>query len=174
RVSLDSFTAEDNDAVRGHGTFERILRGIEHLLRFDFLPIVTVTRTRDDDDESALFDGFVHLLKSRGYDRPRIKILPTLRLGAEAARQRGYHASERVTPEMMDGFDHNLLICHHSRIVTDRGVHVCPILIEAPDGRLGTTLAEARQPFALRHHACFTCYQYGTICSNASSGRQPS
>src|SRR5262249_39941097 len=174
RVSLDGFTAGDNDAVRGAGTFERILRGITQLLRFGFLPIVTVTRTRDDEDEARLFDGFVQLLKSYGYDRPRSKILPTLRIGAEASRQRGYHAAERVTPAMMDGFDQGLLVCNHSRIVTDRGVSVCPILIEAPDARLGATLAESLQPFALRHHACFTCYQYGTICTNASSGGHPS
>jgi AdoMet-dependent heme synthase len=169
RVSLDGFTAAENDPVRGAGTFERILHGVRQLVAYGFLPILTVTRTRDDDEENRLFDGFVRLMKANGYDRPRIKILPTLRLGAEVDRQRGYRAEERVTPEMIEGFDQGLLICHHSRIVTDRGVCVCPILIEAPDARLGGTLAEATQPFALRHHACHTCYQYGTICSNASA-----
>ena len=33
----------------------------------------------------------------------------------------------------MEGFDEGQLICHHSRVVTDRGVFVCPILIEATD-----------------------------------------
>jgi hypothetical protein len=112
------------------------------------------------------------MLRSRGYDRPRLKILPTLRLGAEIERRRGYSVEERVTPEMMAGFDEGQLICNHSRIVTDRGVHVCPILIEAPDARLGTTLVESLGPYALRHHACYTCYQYGTLCSNPSSGQR--
>ena len=71
---------------------------------------------------------------------------------------------------MMEGFDQGQLICNHSRIVTDRGVYVCPILIEAPDARLGATLAEALRPYPLRHHACYTCYQYGTLCANPSSG----
>jgi hypothetical protein len=53
--------------------------------------------------------------------------------------------------------------------VTDRGVHVCPILIELPDSLLGQTLAESLRPFALAHGACTTCYQHGAICSNASS-----
>ena len=34
---------------------------------------------------------------------------------------------------------------------------------------LGETLAESTVPFALSHGACYTCYQYGAICSNASS-----
>jgi MoaA/NifB/PqqE/SkfB family radical SAM enzyme len=169
RVSLDGFTPEENDAVRGAGTFERILRGVGQLVAHDFLPILTVTRTRDDQDEGQLFDGFVDLLRNHGYLRPRIKILPTLRIGAEAQRRRRYHPEERVTREMMEGFDANLLICSHSRVVTERGVFVCPILIEAPDANLGPTLAAAGRPYALGHQACYTCWQYGAVCSNASS-----
>jgi molybdenum cofactor biosynthesis enzyme MoaA len=169
RVSLDGYTAEENDPVRGSGTFERILGGVRQLLGHGFLPILTVTRTRGDADDAALFAGFVDLLRAQGYDRPRIKILPTLRIGAEAERQRGYFADERVTPEMMTGFDQNQLLCNHARIVTDRGIAVCPILIEAPDAILGQTLTESQMPFALRHHACYTCYQYGALCANASS-----
>ena len=127
---------------------------------------------REEGSDAALFDGFVQLLKENGYSRPRIKILPMLRIGAETGRCRGYHAAERVTPEMMQGFDQGQLLCNHSRIVTDRGVYVCPILIEATDARLGPTLSESLGPFPLRHHACYTCYQYGSICANASSGRR--
>jgi sulfatase maturation enzyme AslB (radical SAM superfamily) len=169
RVSLDGFTAAQNDPVRGDGTFERILRGVRMLLDHDFLPILTVTRTNDDQEDAEIFDGFVQMLKGLGYSRPRIKILPTLRIGAESQRQRGYHDDERVTPEMMVGYDQNLLVCNHSRMVTDRGVFVCPILIESADAKLGSTLAEAQRPFAIKHSACYTCYQYGALCSNSSS-----
>ena len=71
---------------------------------------------------------------------------------------------------MMAEFDKSQLVCHHSRIVTDRGVHVCPILIESPDSLLGETLAESTGAFPIHHGACFTCYQFGAICSNPSSG----
>ncbi len=169
RVSIDGYTAADNDPVRGAGTFERILCGVRLLLDYGFLPILTVTRTRDEQDDAELFDGFVKHLKSVGYDRPRIKVLPTLRIGAEVERQRGYHLEEHVSKEMMVEYDANQLVCSHARMVTDRGVYVCPILIETPEARLGATLAEAQQPFAITHHACHTCYQYGSLCSNASS-----
>jgi uncharacterized Fe-S cluster-containing radical SAM superfamily protein len=174
RVSIDGFTAEQNDPIRGPGTFERAIHGVRQLVAHGFLPIITVTRTRDDADDEALVDGFVRVLKGNGYDRPRLKVLPVLRIGAEAERYRGYRPDERVTPEMMDGFDVGNLICNHSRVVTDRGVYVCPILIEAADARLGATLAEARVAYSLRHHACYTCYQYGAICSNPTGGRRGS
>jgi sulfatase maturation enzyme AslB (radical SAM superfamily) len=168
RVSLDGFTAAANDPVRGEGTFERTLHGVRQLVAGGFLPIITITQTRDNDDPAALFDGFVRLLRANGYDRPRIKILPTLRLGAEVSRQRGYRPEERVTPEMMAGYDPGRLLCNHSRIVTDRGVYVCPILIDSPDARLGATLAQAMTAYPLRHPACSTCYQYGALCANPS------
>jgi hypothetical protein len=171
RVSIDGCTAEQNDPIRGPGTFDRALRGVRQLIAHGFLPIITVTQVRDNDDPARLFDSFVRLLKANGYERPRVKILPPLRIGAEARRGRGYREEEVVTPEMMDGFDQGHLLCNHSRMVTDRGIYVCPILIEAPDARLGTTLEEALVAYPLRHHACYTCYQYGTICANASSGQ---
>lgn len=168
RVSLDGYTAEENDPIRGEGTFERILRGVGQLLAHDFPPILTITQTREEHD-NRLFHGFVKLLKDQGYAKPRIKILPTLRLGAEVQRLRGYRAEERVTLEQMEGFDPSLLLCDHGRVVTDRGVYVCPILLEAADARLGSTLAESQRPFALGHQACHTCYQHGALCANASS-----
>jgi AdoMet-dependent heme synthase len=167
RVSIDGYDAATNDPIRGPGTFERALRGLRQLLQHGFLPIITVARMNEENGE--LFRGFVELLKANGYDHPRIKILPALRLGAEVERQRGYRNEERVTPEMMAGFEVAQLLCNHSRIVTDCGIHVCPILIEAPDARLGATLEEALAAYPLRHHACYTCYQYGALCANPSA-----
>jgi molybdenum cofactor biosynthesis enzyme MoaA len=172
RVSIDGFSAAMNDPIRGTGTFERAMQGVRQLLAHGFLPIITVARTSEEQDDAALVAGFVEVLKANGYARPRLKILPTLRLGAEVKRQRGYHDQERVTPDMMEGFDQGQLLCNHSRIVTDRGVFVCPILIEAPDARLGAALGEALAPYSLRHHACCTCYQYGALCANPSGGRR--
>ena len=163
RVSIDGFTAATNDPVRGPGAFDRALRGVRQLAMHGFLAIITVARTNDEQDDAALFTGFVELLCANGCERPRVKILPTLRLGAEEDRQRGYQDEERVTLEMMEEYDPGRLICDHSRIVSDRGVHVCPILLEAPDARLGATLTEALGSYPLRHHACTTCYQYGAL-----------
>jgi len=169
RVSIDGFSPATNDPIRGEGTFVRAIEGIKMLVAFGFLPIITATRTWSDEDEQQVIRQFVATLKLAGYERPRLKILPSLQLGAEAERTHGYRESERVTRQMMKGFDASQLVCEHSRVVTDRGVYVCPILIESPDANLGDSLDEATQPYALSHGACSTCFQYGAICSNASS-----
>jgi hypothetical protein len=132
-----------------------------------------MAQTWPDEETPEVFGRFVETLRKRGYARPRIKILPTLRLGMEEDRSRPYLAEERVTASMLDGFDQSRLLCSHSRTVTDRGVAVCPILIEAAGAHLGSTLAEAKRPFAIDRGACYTCYQYGSICSNATSSLRP-
>jgi molybdenum cofactor biosynthesis enzyme MoaA len=169
RVSIDGYTGADNDRIRGEGSFERAMAGIRLLLSFGFLPIVTITDLAADGKSSILLAEFTKLLRAHGCSRPRVKILPTLRMGAEIVRSHGYGPDERITASMMEGFDSSSLLCHHSRIVTDRGVYVCPILVEATDGLLGASVTDALGPFRLRHQACFTCYQHGAICANPSS-----
>ena len=170
RVSIDGFSPETNDPIRGEGTFVRAMKGVMKLVEYGFLPIITAARTWPIEQEQEVVDSFCKMLKGAGYSRPRLKILPTLQLGAETSRTCGYAPEEHVTAAMMEDYDQTQLICEHSRIVTDRGIHVCPILIEASDSVLGQTLAESQRPFALAHGACWTCYQYGAICSNPSSG----
>ena len=170
RVSLDGATASSNDAIRGAGSFRRTLEGIERLVAAGFLPIITAMQSWDDAAGDAILVGFRELLASVGYERPRLKILPPLRIGAEAKRSRGYEPTERVTHEMLHGFDLDQLLCSRARLVSARGVHACPILLDAPVAFLGRTLHEAvRRPALLVEQACYTCYVNGAICSNAPS-----
>ncbi|HEY7472797.1 MAG TPA: radical SAM protein [Gemmatimonadota bacterium] len=167
RLSIDGFDAESNDALRGAGTFERAMAGLDLLLAHGFLPIVTVVRTWDPDAEPEVYARFAAELRARGCRQPRLKTMPTLRIGAEAERAGGYREDERVTGGMLAGYDLDQLVCAHARVVTDRGIWVCPILLDAPDGNLGADLTTAAAtPFGLSHAACHTCWQHGAICAN--------
>ena len=166
RVSIDGYSPETNDPIRGDGTFEAAMKGVRLLVDSGFLPIITMTQTWPDEQAEEVFQGFVDTLRRAGYPRPRLKILPTLHIGMEATRSRPYSRMEKVTQSMMKDYDETQLLCSRGRMVTDRGVAVCPILIEAPDAHLGTSLREGMVPFPLGHGACYTCYQYGAICSN--------
>ncbi|MCG6154221.1 radical SAM protein [Rubinisphaera margarita] len=172
RVSIDGPDAERNDPIRGDRTFERALQGIRKLCEFGFLPIITMTQTWEDDENEEVLAKFRQVLREVGHARPRLKILPRIRIGAEAERTCGYGELERITPEMMEGFDQSQLLCSYSRVVTDRGVAVCPILLDSPEALLGATLGESTEAFPLAHGACYTCYQFGSICTNPSTKRQ--
>jgi AdoMet-dependent heme synthase len=169
RVSLDGYTEEMNDAIRGRGVFRSTLAAIALLSRCGLLPLVTIVRTWTDDEELSTLAAFSATLREAGYARPRIKVLPALPLGRELERRAGTPTAALLSEEMLEGFDRELLMCSNSRIVTDRGVWVCPLLVEKADARLGATIANSRPVYALSHNACVTCYHYGTICGNISS-----
>ncbi len=166
RVSIDGYSPETNDPIRGEGTFEKALAGVKMLVEAGFLPIITMAQTWPEEESNRVFETFVATLREAGYRRPRIKILPTLHLGMEAERSRPYSQAERISEEMMEGYDSSQLLCSRSRTVTDRGVAVCPLLIETPGAHLGESLQEASGPYRLDQGACYTCYVHGAICSN--------
>jgi MoaA/NifB/PqqE/SkfB family radical SAM enzyme len=166
RVSLDGLDAPTNDAIRGAGAFEATMRGLHELARAGFDPIVTAARTWSDEEDRPLRERFHDLLREVGLARPRLKVLPLFRIGREAGRTHGYGADERLTEEHMRGYDPWTLQCSTSRMVTSRGVYVCPILIDAPAALMGRTLTETLRPFPLAHGACHTCWATGATCRN--------
>ena len=164
RVSLDGFDAETNDAIRGAGTFERILRGVQNLLEVGLLPVMTVTEACPNAASREGRERLLALLAARGVSRPRLKILPLFQIGAEAERGGPYaswqHLEEHDTPQA--GWDH--LPCGSCRMVTSHGVWVCPILVNEPTGRMGEVLSDALGEARLDHAACWTCHARGASC----------
>jgi sulfatase maturation enzyme AslB (radical SAM superfamily) len=166
RVSLDGLTPEMNDPIRGEGTFDLTMRGLRFLAAEGFLPIVTVAQSWSDGDDARLREEFHVFLRAEGIARPRVKVLPMFHLGREESRTRGYAPAEFLTDEHLRGFDPWILQCSNSRMVTSRGVYVCPILIDAPDALLAQSLRESMRPFPLGHGACYTCWATGASCRN--------
>ncbi len=172
RISLDDYDEERNDAVRGKGTFRRILAAYKRLSDRGFLPILTVTEIQSyHQTRNALPAGppgnrygkYVELLESIGIERPRIKIIPVFEMGMLPSPTGGAD----VTESMMDGYDHTLLQCSSSRIVAHNGIYACPILVGERRARLGKdSLREATRPCSLYHSSCHTCYVTGMTCKN--------
>ena len=171
RVSIDGPSAEINDPIRGEGTFDRAMEGVGHLVAAGFRPIITTMQSWPREHMACMLQAFQDALGAVGYHEPRLKVLPPLLIGEEATRNRPYRASERVTHEMLHGFDLDQLLCTRARLVTAAGVYACPILLDYPSARLADTLTEAVGARArLGESACYTCYENGAICSNATTG----
>ncbi len=165
RVSLDGDVPDVHDAVRGAGTFARTLAGLVALERQGLLPIVTVTQA-DGEPPHATAARYAALLRRNGIERPRLKLLPLLRLGREVARSGGYDASETLAGLPASALDARTLQCASCRAVSDRGVFACPLLVDEPGGRIAGRLADALGPVELRHGVCYACHVTGMTCAN--------
>ena len=164
RVSMDGYDAASNDPIRGEGTFERILGGIQNLHGAGINPVITVTEVHDRNASREGRLRFFELLRERGIDKPRLKMLPVFRIGAEAERGGAYQSWQRLREgdAPPEGWSH--LQCSSCRMVTDQGVWVCPILVNEPEGKMGATLADTLEPYPMEHPACWTCHVYGVSC----------
>jgi uncharacterized Fe-S cluster-containing radical SAM superfamily protein len=164
RVSLDGATAEDNDVIRGRGSFAQALAAVKRLAARELYPIVTATELARPTGGASLYERLRARLLAEGVTRPRIKILPTLPLGRCADRGRG----RRLEAGDLEGFDLSRLQCSQTRVVAHGGIYACPILAGLPAARMGQgPLAEALGPVALYHEACVTCHETGLTCSNS-------
>ena len=164
RISLDGFDRESHDAIRGQGVWDKVMIGFRNLAEVGLTPIITVTEAAEGVGSSKGRVRFLELIRSFGFDKPRLKVLALFHIGAEETRSRAYQDWERLTSETLSQDDAEVLQCSSSRMITSQGVFVCPILINEPEAKMGETIAETLQEFPLKYGACYTCWVDGVSC----------
>jgi MoaA/NifB/PqqE/SkfB family radical SAM enzyme len=165
RVSLDGFDPESHDAIRGKGVWDRVMIGLRNLAEAGLNPVITVTTAAEGVASGEGRSRFLEIIRGFGFGKPRLKVLPLFRIGAEETRTRAYEDWERLTNEQLPATEASVLQCSSCRMVTSKGVFVCPILIEEPSARMGDTLGETLRPFPLKYGACHTCWVDGVTCT---------
>ncbi len=165
RVSMDSPVEEENDKIRGTGAFNRTSEGIKRLLKAGFEPIITATAIKEKGPCHEQFEDWLRGLGSRA---PQIKTLPLLHIGRGEKNYRPYNENERLRDKLLDSINTDSLQCSGARMITSEGVFCCPILIDDPSARMGTTITESLKSVALTSPACWTCVQEGLTCSNSA------
>ena len=163
RVSLDGFDRDTHDAIRGRGVWDKVMTGLRNLADAGLNPVITVTTAADGVATGEGRARFLDLIRSFGFAKPRLKVLPLFRIGAEERRSRAYADWERIAE--LSPADAAKLQCSSCRMVTSKGVYVCPILIEQPEARMGDSLAETLHSFPLKYGACHTCWVEGVTCT---------
>ena len=165
RVSLDGFDRQSHDAIRGKGVWDRVMIGLRNLADAGLNPVITVTTAAEGVAGAEGRTRFLELIRTFGFERPRLKVLSLFRIGAEEQRTRAYEDWERLTGLALTDDDADKLQCSSCRMATSKGVYVCPILIEEPEARMGDTLAETLRAFPLKYGACHTCWVDGVTCT---------
>jgi len=166
RISMEHFEESKNDQIRGRNSYYKAKEGIVNLAKVGFSPILSVTRTWEEECDSEMEEQFIEFLKINGVPQPQIKIIPGFLLGKLASKKRNYRKEEFVTDKCFENFDITQLQCASSRMATGSGVYVCPILVDNPAAKMGNTIRETMRPFPLTQSACYTCRVTGMTCKS--------
>jgi uncharacterized Fe-S cluster-containing radical SAM superfamily protein/predicted phosphodiesterase len=172
RVSLDHFTPELHEEIRGPGTFQPTLDGLLWLVRQGFR-VAVAGRTAWGEPEAEERAGYARLFAAHGIpvdarDPAELVLFPEM--------------DERLdVPEIsaqcwsLLGCDPGSVMCAQSRMVVKRrgagrpSVVACTLLPYDPRFELGTTLAEAAREVPLNHpHCARFCVLGGGSCSAGS------
>jgi AdoMet-dependent heme synthase len=165
RVSLDDVDPDLNDRVRGPGAWAKAVAAVRRLNARGLVPIVTATEiiAAERTDAGGTYQRFRDFLLAEGVTKPRLKILPVFAVGRLETP-----GGERLTDEVLEGFDRAQLQCAETRVIAADGVYACPILAGLPGARLSDADLEASfRAASLYHPACLTCHQTGMTCRNA-------
>ncbi|MFQ5428464.1 MAG: methyltransferase domain-containing protein [Thermodesulfobacteriota bacterium] len=166
RVSMESTEEAENDKIRGQGSFLLASKGIKNLIDAGFEPIITATLFENKGPSVECFENW---LRGLGSVAPHVKTLPLLHIGRGEKNYRPYNAEESLREVDPQSIKAESLQCSSARMITSEGVFCCPILIDDPSARMGSTIKESLRPVPLTSPACYTCIKEGLSCSNTSS-----
>ncbi len=168
RISLDHWSAENHDKMRGHGSFEKTIEGMRWLNSIGAHLAVAGRQLWNEDDVAARI-GYAELYLQENFnidpqDTGMTVIFPEM------------DESVNVPEITIDcwgilGKSPNDVMCASSRMVVKRrgqapSVVACTLLPYAEEFDLGSTLQGAEKDVALNHpHCAKFCVLGGASCS---------
>lgn len=147
-ISIDSFDERKNDDLRGRGSFRKSIGAIQSLVKYAFTPTIKYTNFYNDSEESILD------MMAAAFER--------------------YNLSENdIVLEILPYFDKKLnldmpnkdvnilnLCCKNSRILTNKGIFNCPILVNDYRARSGSTFEAFSKKCYLETEICAQCVKF--------------
>lgn len=168
RISIDWPSRERHDKGRGAGSFDQSLESIVRLQKAGFA--VSLARQTEADEDSARVDAaFRDLVRLAGYDGDiRIVAFPDFGLPGESIETP--FVSEDCMTRYQTETSRRQFMCAFSKMVIKKNgrmrVYACTLVDDDDQYDLGGTLkASVSKRIMLSHHRCYSCFAYGSSCS---------
>ncbi len=171
RVSLDHPDPEKHDASRGRGNFRLALRTLGLLHREGFG--VSIARLMLPEEDSEACDrSYAPFFAEAGLpDEMHIVKFPDFLVPGSVASVP--HITENCMTSYTTEAQRAAYMCSFSRMVVKTGgrlgVYACTLVDDDADYDLAPSLRESMQVrIRLKHHRCYSCFAYGSSCSEGT------
>ena len=168
RISIDWPDEQRHDEGRGAGTFQQSLQAIAELQKLGFG--VSLARQAEPDEDSVAIDAaFQALVNQAGYEGDiRIVAFPDFALPGENPEVP--EVTEDCMTRYQDEAGRRSFMCAFSKMVIKKNgrmrIYACTLVDDDDRYDQGSNLRSALQDkVMLAHHRCYSCFAYGSSCS---------
>ena len=168
RVSIDSPDEKTHDQGRGEGMFASALTGMKMLHDRGFA-VSLARHMADGEDTVAVEQAYRAVL--RGYGLPDdIKFVAFPDFLPPGSMGHGPDITTNCMTQYHTEDSRRSFMCAFSKmLVKQKGrmrVYACTLVDDDAEYDLGDDLAASlEQKISMRHHRCFSCFKYGSSCS---------
>lgn len=145
RLSIDHYNEIKNDDIRGRGAYRQTINAIKSLVKYNFNPILNIVNYYNED-KKVLRAEFEAVCDKIGFETGDFNF----RINEHYNKYKPI--TENINQEK--GVDSD---CKNSRILTDKGVYVCPFLANDHRGRMGSDFKDYSKKMYLETDYCLTC-----------------
>lgn len=142
-LPIDHYDEIKSDDLRGRGSYRQIMHASKILAKYEFNPIFNVTNYYNED-KKTLITKFIQIFDSMGVN----------------LEDCNFQINEYFNKYSKDEFvieDFKNLDCQTGRILTEKGVYVCPFLANDHRGRMGADFSDYSRKMSLETPYCATC-----------------
>lgn len=148
KLSIDHYNEIKNDDIRGRGAYRQTINAIKNLVKYDFNPVLSIVNYYNED-KKTLLNEFYALCKKIGFE----------------ASEHNFHINEYYNKYNPISDDAKLregdFDCKNSRVLTSRGIYVCPFLSNDHRGRMGADFKDYATKMFMETNFCLTCAKNG-------------
>lgn len=168
RVSIDYPDQLLHDSGRGEGSFNNAMEGIRQLHGLGF-HVSVARQIAVDEDSNAVTAQYRALFRQQQVSEDmRLIAFPNFMPPGSAPK------IPQITEHCMTHYQttesRSHFMCAFSKMVIKINermkVYACTLVDDDPEYELGNTLTESlEQRISMKHHRCFSCFAYGSSCS---------
>ncbi len=168
RVSIDFADENRHDAGRGVGNFRQALLGLKSLHDMGFH--VSVARQMPANENGDDVDERYRALFAEHGLPTDLRIVAFPDFDVPDSHRHVPAVTENCMTRFQTETTRRQFMCAFSKMVIKKAgrmqVYACTLVDDDEDYSLGTSLAESTgQQIRMRHHRCYSCFKFGSSCS---------
>ena len=168
RISIDHLDPASHDAHRGTGTFAKAIAGMRELHQRGF-HVSLARHIEKDEDTVQVEQGFSDLFALNGLPQD-LTIVAFPDFLTPGSLPHVPHVSEHCMTHYQDQASRARFMCSSSKMIVKRDgkmkIYACTLVDDDLEYELGDDLQACQtQRISMKHHRCYSCFAYGSSCS---------